>query len=358
MTVVFLPDYTDTNPYQSNLRAELEALGERVVLARDRVFFPILGPVIDRDGVTVVHVHWFDAYLLSDSLPKTLLRALSMLFELLVVRLLGVSVVWTCHNVRSHETRYPRVEYVFKRIVVGTSLCNHVFVHCEATKDELVATYDLRKTAKSRMTVVPHGHYIDNYEDAVDRATAQRRLGVEEAETVFLFFGLIRPYKNVVSLVRTFKQVARPGDRLVVAGKPCEETIARRVSEEATSDERILTYLEFIPTDRIQVYMNAADAVVLPLEDIDMSGSAVLARSFGAALVLPRAGCMPEVIGEKGAVLYDTDAPDGLRGALESAQERDLESMGAYNRCQANRRGWTEAAERTVEVYRARDESA
>jgi len=353
MTVVFLPDYTDTNPYQSNLAAEIEKLGEQVMITRERSLLPILRSVRNQDDITVVHVHWFDPYLFSNSLLKTLFKAIGTLLELLVLRFMNVSIVWTCHNVKSHETPYPRIEYLFKRVFIGMGLCKHIFVHCEKAKDELLTTYGLDEAAKSRMTAIPHGHYIDDYENTVERPTAQQEIGVEDAENVFLFFGLIRPYKNVVSLIETFKRVATPDERLVIAGKPSDEAIGQRVRKAVDDDDRIRTRLQFIPSDHIQVYMNAADAVVLPLENITMSGSTILGMSFGRALIVPRVGCIPEVIGDDGAVMYDPDDTDGLADALTAARERPLDSMGAYNGRLARRKDWSEAAGRIVGQYRA-----
>jgi glycosyltransferase involved in cell wall biosynthesis len=306
----------------------------------------------------VVHIHWFDPYLFSNSLLKTLFKTIGTLVELLVLRLMNVSIVWTCHNVKAHDTPHPRIEFLFKRVFIGTCLCEHMFVHCEKVKNELLTTYGLDEAAKSRMTAIPHGHYIDNHENTVEKPTAQRELSVEDAENVFLFFGLIRPYKNVVSLIEAFKRVATPDERLVIAGNPSDEAIGHRVREAVGDDDRILTRLQFIPSDRIQVYMNAADAVVLPLENITMSGSTILGMSFERALIVPRIGCIPEIIGDDGAVMYDPDDPDGLADALTAAGERPLYSMGAYNGRLARKKDWSEAAARIVEQYRALTDGA
>ena len=49
--------------------------------------------------------------------------------------------------------------------------------------------------------------------------------------------------------------------------------------------------LRYIPDAELQVWLRAADVVVLPFRDILTSGSAILALSFGRAVVAPALGC-------------------------------------------------------------------
>ena len=198
---------------------------------------------------------------------------------------------------------------------------------------------------------------------------------------MFLAFGMVRPYKQVPALVETFRAVAGPDDRLVVAGNPNRDWLERAVRERAGDDPRVRLDLRFVPDDEVGDYFAAADAVVLPYRDVLTSGSAVLAMSFGRAVVAPRIGCLPWQVGD-GGVLYDpgdadadgtggagtgrTDATGtgggagtsdvplaGLAGAMSEARERDLDAMGARNRQRVLALDWAGIAERTRAVYAA-----
>ena len=353
MTVAFFPDFSDANPYQTNLAVELAAAGESVATGASGGLFPILRSLRAHGDVTVVHIHWLAPYLFGESLPQTFVKTLSTLIQLLVVRVLGVRVVWTCHNVRSHESTYPRVEHLFKRAFVGTGLCDGVFVHCEAVKDDLVEAYDLPARARSRMVVVDHGHYIDDYADGWSRETARAALGVGPDERVFLFFGQIRPYKGVFELIEAFSSVGLEESRLVIAGNPHTDAIEARLAAATRGADRVDTHLGYVPDDRISLYMNAADAVVLPFQSISTSGSTILAMSFGKALVLPRLGCVPEILDDEGAIMYDPDDPGALAAALRTAESRDLRRMGERNYRLVEAFDWETVAERTAAVYRA-----
>ena len=99
-------------------------------------------------------------------------------------------------------------------------------------------------------------------------------------------------------------------------------TIEADLRTAAAGDPRISMQLRSIPDDEMQLYLRACDAVVLPFRDVLTSGSAILAMSFGRAVIAPRLGCLPETLSDDAAILYDPTAPDALRDALTSALER------------------------------------
>ena len=103
-------------------------------------------------------------------------------------------------------------------------------------------------------------------------------------------------------------RAAGPGARLLIAGRPRGGASTTRLAAAAAADRRIRLPLRFVPDDELQVWLRAADVVVLPFRDILTSGSAILALSFGRPVVAPALGCLPETVPTAG-VLYDPDAP-------------------------------------------------
>ena len=173
------------------------------------------------------------------------------------------------------------------------------------------------------MQVVPHGNYEGVYPDTMDRPTAREALGLEPDARVFLFLGQIRRYKGVEDLLDAFRTLEARDARLVVAGKLHYPGLEESLRDHAGDDPRIKLLPVLVPDDRMQVFLRAADAMVLPYRDVLTSGSAILAMTFGVPVLAPRIGCLPETLEECG-ILYDPDRKDGLRAALLEALDADV----------------------------------
>src|SRR5207253_1153128 len=116
--------------------------------------------------------------------------------------------------------------------------------------------------------VIPHGHFRSEYPNTISREEARARLNVASASVVYVYMGLIRPYKNVPGLVRVFADVKDPDAALVVAGMPITDDLRADVTNAADGDLRVRLDLRWIDDDEVQTYLNAADLVVLPFAEI------------------------------------------------------------------------------------------
>ena len=251
-----------------------------------------------------------------------------------------------------HEPQHPRLERRFKRWFITSETCDRLIVHCEAVVETVIEELDLPSEIRDRIDVIPHGHYLDNYDNELGRFEARNSLELPQSSTVFLFFGLIRRYKGVDALIEAFQNASLANAQLLIAGNPSSERLESELIAQTESDDRIRCVFEFVPDDEIQRYMNAADAVVLPYRNITTSGSAVLAMSFGNALVVPSLGCLPELLDETGAVFFEPTDGDGLVDALETATDRALEEMGRHNEETASQYDWEDIAAETEHTYR------
>ncbi|MBI2952376.1 glycosyltransferase, partial [bacterium] len=108
----------------------------------------------------------------------------------------------------------------------------------------------------------------------------------------------------------------------------------------------------FFQNDEFQVYLNAADVVVLPFVDVLTSGSAITAMSFGKPVILPRLGCLPELADDTMGVLYSPEDATGLERALVEVRRRDLKAAGRAAFARARALDWDGIAARVAEVYR------
>ena len=343
LRVCLVPFYHD-NPYQQQLVDHLGRLGI-LVTTRER----LKGLVRDvRESVEppdVVHLHWLPGF---DGKPVVIIRLIMFMLRVMLLRWQGVRIVWTVHNLYAHEGSHRWVERLFIRDIVRCS--SRLIVHSRTAAQIVRREFAIRDQGK--LVVIPHGHYLDSYPNTVSQAEARRELGLPPDQPVLLFLGKIRPYKGVLTLVRTFQMIAPPTATLLVAGSPNSDEIIDEIRAEIRGPN-VRLEPGYVPDERVQVYMNAADAVVFPYQDVLTSGAVILAMSFGKAGIAARLGCICDVLDESGGLLYDARHPDGLRSALQTALEQPerLKQMGHYNRERARAWNWETVAQATKQVY-------
>lgn len=237
------------------------------------------------------HLHWPDAVLTNRNPVRALGHLIGLLLLIWAARLRGTSIVWTVHNLASHERHYPALERVLWRV-----LPRWVDGYFSLSESGKVATvHRVPALERVRGFVVSLGHFRGVYPDEVSREDARAALGLPLDATVIAFAGQVRPYKGVAHLIRCFRQM--PGDslRLIVAGRPSSDAVAEEIQRASAGDARIHLRLEFIPDVELQRVVRAADLIALPFVEILNSASAMLALSFDRPVLVPAIGALAEL---------------------------------------------------------------
>ena len=344
--VSFVPRYLH-DPYTTQLEKHLEHRGVRMVDLGAGLRSMLWTMV--RRRPEIIHLHWLDPFFLASNRTWAIVKLAAFMFAILGLRLFGRKMVWTAHNLRCHEPKSRRLDWLCTRFVVRNA--HAIIAHCPAARRAVGLEFDLRDSSK--IFIVPHGNFSGVYQNRVSRSDARRKLSIAEHKFLFLFIGQIRPYKGALELVEAFREIPCGDAQLLLAGKPLSDEWARTVAERCHSDPRIMFCAGFVEPDDIQVHMNAADVVVFPYRDILTSGAVVLAMSFGKACIAPRIGCIPETLDANGGFLYAHGDPDGLKKALQMAIDRrgELPAMGERNRHVTEDWDWDRIAEMTHAVY-------
>jgi glycosyltransferase involved in cell wall biosynthesis len=238
----------------------------------------------------------------------------------MLARLAGKIIVFTVHDLHDFGKKSLRMKFQLEmaRNIVFR-FANSIHVHNNFTRRLIVTRYK----RESGISVIPHGNYIDYYPNHVSKSEARHHLGLPHNAVVYLFLGLLRPYKGLENLFEAFKKLEYSEARLLVVGRifgiKNYEPKLRHLSQ---SDPRIKLVPEFIHDESVQVYLNACDFFVLPYKDITTSGAAALALSFGRPIIAPGITSFPEVVTMESGVLYDASEPNGLFSALQEARTR------------------------------------
>lgn len=296
----------------------------------------------------VVHIHWPE-YLFTGRWTLTaVLKALVTVLALSHLRWRRVRLVWTVHNLGAHDPRHRRLEaWMWDWFV------DRVDGYIALSASGRAAAVARFPTLASRPGfVIPHGHYRGEYPDDLDRDRARARLGVPADARVVAFVGAIRPYKNVVALLDAMRAIPGEDWRLLIAGAPATEALAAELMAAAGDDRRIRLALDFVPTEQVQVYLRAADLVVLPYAEVLNSGSALLALSFERPILVPRRGALADLqaaVGESWVRTYAGDlGPRTITEAMEwaRAEARDAGRL-------LHDLDWDEIAHQTLLAYEA-----
>lgn len=331
MKILIFP-HSPANPYQRLLASGLEKEGVEVSFDKDLFRLRALLP---NPSFDLLHLHW---------LPLDVLRRSLLLIKLLALRMVGVPVVWTVHNLFHHEGGGGG-ELLYRKII--SRISSRMICHCEEAKRLIVQVYGVEA---GKVAVIPHGNYIGVYPEGQVRKEARESLGVGGEDLVFLYFGMINDYKGLPQLIGAFKQLDRPAT-LIIAGSVSKQDLKSRLENLGRGDKRIKFIFKFIPDEAVAAYFNAADCIVLPYADILTSGTAALAASFGKAVIAPKIGCLPEQLEQGGALLYNPEEENGLFCALEAAFDEDLEELGKDNLQKAKEASWSKVVKGTAEVY-------
>lgn len=240
MRVCFDPHYPG-NPYQHIVAESLTVFGVHVQ-------YDIAKPH------QLLHIHWQDRWL-GRKLPKG-------------------PKVWTCHNLLPHKGGRMADMKAFVQQM------DAVICHTDLMRQKLKLLLGVDAV------VIPHPHYKGYYADYMTRAEARAELGLRDEDEVWLHFGAIKPYKRVDRLMQQFGELKGVHRKLLIAGN-MHSVSKHSIHALAKRDKRIKLLPGYVPNEKVQCYLKAADVQVLAYDAITTSGSAMLGLSFDLPIVAP-----------------------------------------------------------------------
>jgi glycosyltransferase involved in cell wall biosynthesis len=213
-------------------------------------------------------------------------------------RRLRIPLAHTVHNVLPHEERPDDVTAFHGLYQAADALV----VHSYSALNELASLFP---AVSSKAIVSRIGLYTTFTPDGAARRAMRQQLRVDEGQPLLLFFGGIRPYKNVDAVLAALAEPALRDACLVVAGReagypdhvlddPLGRT--RQRAQELGVSERIRLLPGRLSLDDTSALFQAADVLVLPYLKSYGSASLLLGMTFGKHIVATRTGGMDEYL--------------------------------------------------------------
>ncbi|MEO0840351.1 MAG: glycosyltransferase family 4 protein [Cyanobacteria bacterium J06643_5] len=352
LKAIFLPVFNQINPYQQQLIQQLVGLGMQI--EKGNVSNYLIPTIIKQGKSDILHLHWLHPLFIRSNLAKSIFRLTALAVELCILKVIGIKIIWTAHNIKNHDSLYVHLDKICTKFIAKVS--NRIIAHSQSAKVEIIKQLNIKNHQK--IFVVPHGSYIGYYDNSISRKEARNQLNIPHEKVVMLLLGSIRENKGVIELIENFKQINREEAELIIAGKPANQELENKIEHQISNNNNInnIKFISgFVPDEEIQIYMNASDVIVFPYQEILTSGAVFLAMSFKKACIAPHQGCFGEVLNDNGAFLYNSDCQNGLFQALESAikNKHQLINMGEYNFELAEKFNWNNIADMTLKVYQS-----
>ncbi len=255
----------------------------------------------------------------------------------------GTRVVLVCDNLIPHERR--PFDLALTRWMLRNS--DGYLVMSESVERDLAR---LKPGAAARR--VPHPFYAQFDRGRYTRASARARLGLDERAEVAVFFGYVRHYKGLDTLLEAWAEVrrARPAT-LLVAGDFYEDAGPYRRLAAAAGDDGAVRLMEgYLPDEDVEALFKAADVAVLPYRSATQSGVTHVAYALGVPVITTNVGGLAETVkpGETGMVVPPEDPAALARAIVEFFAAGHGAALRAGVAALRDRHSWASLASSTV----------
>ncbi len=249
-----------------------------------------------------------------------------------------VPTIFVCHNLEPHEP--VPFGALLTRWALGRATA--FVTQSGMDRDRVRAQFPARPVAM----VLPPAPPAPTCEHGADRVACAAALEVPAAARRVLFFGYVRAYKGVPTLIEAMAHMP-PDVQLVVAGEIYHRDGAhyRELAARAGVSDRVVLLDRFLPANRVRCCFAAADVVALPYWTASQSAVVPLAMACGRPVVASAVGGLPDAIedGVTGALVPPRD-PTALARVLAHALDA-APVWGTAAAAAVAMRTWTGAAE-------------
>ncbi len=256
----------------------------------------------------------------------------------------GTRVVLVCDNLLPHERR--PLDRELTRWMLRNS--DGYLVMSESVERDLAA---LKPGAPFRR--VAHPLYAQFDRGRFTRESARAHLGLQPEAEVAVFFGYVRRYKGLDTLLQAWPLVrARRPARLLVAGDFYEDPAPYRALARAAGEGAVRLSEGYLPDAEVEALFKAADVVVLPYRSATQSGVTHAAYALGVPVITTDVGGLAETVqpGRSGLVVPPGDPPALAEAIVRFFAEGLAPRLRAGVAALRQAHSWEALADRTVEL--------
>ena len=184
---------------------------------------------------------------------------------------------------------------------------DHISVHTEVERELLASAYGL---SVDRITVVDPGASFERRTE-LTQDEARARLGLAPDGFIFLSIGFLQPHKGFDRAVRAFGDLGERGCRLEIVGSlrvdaPEYVVYLEDLRELVDETNGVTLHEEYVSDSEFDIWIVAADALVLPYRLIWSSSVCERASLYQRPLIASRVGGLEDQT-PSDAIMVDSD---------------------------------------------------
>lgn len=109
LKLIFAPQFK-RNPYQAQLANNLKSLG-LTTAGTNYLDLSVLNLIPDKKA-GILHLHWLSRFFIRNETWKSSLVLVRLFLKIILLKISGIKVIWTVHNLKDYENTYPQLDGV------------------------------------------------------------------------------------------------------------------------------------------------------------------------------------------------------------------------------------------------------
>jgi glycosyltransferase involved in cell wall biosynthesis len=213
---------------------------------------------------------------------------------------------------------------------------------------------------KDLLSIKPDAKYIlkahpiyDHFGQCIEKSQARIKLKLPENKKLVLFFGFIREYKGLDSLLRSFKLLP-DNYHLIVAGEVYGSFDKYQdIINELNLSDKVSLFIRYINDSEVPAFFSAADVCVLPYKSATQSGIVQIAYNFNLPVIATDMGGLSEMItnGQTGLIVPESE-PKLIADVIEEYFEKNFACEFSKNiQHKRHEYSWDGFAEALTDLY-------